>query len=347
MVMLSSNLTDSPETRQRVAAQVLRTIVDEKLQMQEAKRQNVTATDEEINKALAQIEKQNNMQPGQLDQVLKSHGIERSALVDQLTASIVWQKLVRRLVSQTNVVSDEEIDYALKRAKETANEPQSRVAEIFLAVDNPQQEEEVRRLAERLTEQMQQGARFSAVAQQFSQSATAAVGGDIGWVRPEQLSPELGKAVAQMRPGELSPPIRAGAGYYLLLVLDRRSGRSAGPEDSLVHLVQIVFPLPPQATEQMRRAAIVEAQSAKTAAKNCEELLKIGKEKGSAQLSSEGRLRVDQVTPAMRNIVLGLEVGQASPPIVQKNGVGVIMMCEKAAPPAPRPCRRVTKSPKP
>jgi peptidyl-prolyl cis-trans isomerase SurA len=331
MVMMSSNLTDSPETRQRVAAQVLRTIVDEKLQMQEAKRQNVTATDEEINKAVAQIEKQNNMQPGQLDQVLKLRGIERSALVDQLTASIVWSKLVRRLVSQTNVVSDEEIDYALKRAKETANEPQSRVAEIFLAVDNTQQDDEVRRLAERLTEQMRQGARFSAVAQQFSQSATAAVGGDIGWVRAEQLSPELGKAVAQMRPGELSPPIRAGAGYYLVLVLDRRSGRTAGPEDNLVHLVQIVFPLPPQATEAARRATIAEAQNAKTTAKNCEELLKIGKEKGSAQLSSEGRLRVDQVAPGMRSIVLGLEVGQTSPPIVQKNGVGVIMMCEKAA----------------
>jgi peptidyl-prolyl cis-trans isomerase SurA len=333
MVMLSSNLSDTPETRQRVAAQVLRTIVDEKLQMQEAKRQNITATDEEINKAVVQIEKQNNMQPGQLEQFLKARGIERSALTDQLTASIVWSKLVRRLVSQTNVVSEEEIDYALKRAKETANEPQSRVAEIFLAVDNPQQEDEVRRLAERLTEQMRQGARFSAVAQQFSQSATAAVGGDIGWVRAEQLSPELAKALAQLRPGELSPPIRAGAGYYLLLVLDRRSGRSAGPEESLLHLVQIVFPLPPQATEAMRRAAIAEAQNAKTTAKNCEDLLKIGKEKGSPQLSSEGRLRADQIAPGMRNIVLGLAPGQASQPIVQKNGVGVIMMCDKASAP--------------
>jgi peptidyl-prolyl cis-trans isomerase SurA len=332
MVMLSSNLADSPETRQRIAGQVLRTIVDEKLQTQEAKRQNVTATDEEINKAIGQIEKQNNMQPGQLDQVLRAHGIERSALIDQLTASIVWAKLVRRLVSQTNVVSDEEIDYALKRAKEAANEPQSRVAEIFLAVDNPKQEDDVRRLAERLTEQMKQGARFSAVAQQFSQSATAAVGGDIGWVRPEQLSPELGKAVAQMRPGELSPPIRTGAGYYLLLVLDRRSGRGGTAEDSLLHLVQIVFPLPPQATDQMRRAAILEAQNAKTTAKSCEEMLKIGKEKGSPQLSSEGRLRADQISPGMRNIVLGLETGQSSQPILQKNGVGVIMMCEKMAP---------------
>ena len=332
--MLSSNFPDSPETRQRIAGQVLRTIVDEKLQMQEAKRQNVTATDDEINKAISQIEKQNNMQPGQLDGVLKARGIERGALVDQLTASIVWAKLVRRLFAQTNTVSDEEIDEALKRLKETINEPQSRVAEIFLAVDNPQQDDETRRLAERLIEQMKRGARFSAVAQQFSQSATAAVGGDLGWLRPEQLSPDLGKVVGQLRPGELSPPIRTGAGYYLMLVLDRRNGRSgASAEEAVMHLVQVVFPLPPQATEAMRRAALTEAQNAKNTAKNCAEMLKIGKEKGSAQLSSEGHLRVNQVAPAVRAIVAGLEIGQPSQPIVQKNGVGVIMVCDKAAAP--------------
>ena len=333
MVMLSSNFPDSPDIQQRITAQVLRTIVDEKLQMQEAKKQNVTASEDEINKGISQIEKQNNMQSGQLDAVLKAHSIDRGALVDQITASIVWAKLVRRLVAQSNVISDEEIDDASKRIKETANEPQSRVAEIFLAVDNPQQDDEMRRLAERLTEQMKHGARFSAVAQQFSQSATAAVGGDLGWVRPEQLSPELAKAVAQMRPGELSPPIRSGAGYYLMLVLDRRNGRSAPTADeTMLHLVQIVFPLSPQASEGMRRAALVEAQNAKATAKNCEEMLKIGKEKGSAQLSSEGRLRTSQIAPAVRNIVEALDVGQASQPIVQKNGVGVIMVCEKAAP---------------
>jgi len=342
MVMLSSNLKDSAATDQRVAAQVLRTIVDEKLQMQEAKRQNITATDDEVKKAVGQIEKQNNMQPGQLDAVLTAHGIDKSALIDQLTASIVWGKLVRRLVAQNNTITDEEIDEALKRFKERANEPQSRVAEIFLAVDNPQQEDDVRRLAERLIEQMKQGARFSAVAQQFSQSATAAVGGDIGWVRPEQLSPDLAKTVAQMRPGELSPPIRTAAGYYLLLVLDRRAGRSGGggEEEPVLHLVQVVFPVPQQGGEAARRAAIAEAQNTKATAKNCEEMLKIGKEKGSPQLSSEGQLRINQVAPALRNIVLGLQVGQASQPIIQKNGVGVIMVCDKStAGPASLPSR--------
>ena len=340
MVMLSSNFPDSQETRQRIASQVLRTIVDEKLEMQEAKRQNVAATEDEIKKAISQIAKQNNLQPDQLDAVLKAHGIDRASLVDQLTASIVWAKLVRRLVSQTNVVSEEEIDDASKRIKESANEPQSRVAEIFLAVDNPQQDDEMRRLAERLIEQMKRGARFSAVAQQFSQSPTAAVGGDLGWLRAEQLSPELAKTVAQMRPGELSSPIRSGAGYYLLLVLDRRTGRSdPGADEAVLHLVQVVFPLPPQASEAMRRTALSEAASAKATAKDCAEMLKIGKEKGSPQLSSEGRLRTSQIAPAVRNIVAALEVGQASQPIVQKNGVGVIMVCDKAAPNTTLPTR--------
>jgi peptidyl-prolyl cis-trans isomerase SurA len=340
MVMLSSNFPDSPETRQRIAGQVLRTIVDEKLEMQEAKRQNIAATEEETKKAISQIEKQNNMQSGQLDEVLKSHGIDRSALIDQLTASIVWAKLVRRLIAQSNGISDEEIDDAMRRLKENANEPQSRVAEIFLAVDTPQQDEEVRRLAERLIEQMKKGARFSAVAQQFSQSATAAVGGDMGWVHPEQLNPDLAKAVAQMRPGELSPPIRTAAGYYLLLLLDRRNGRSSPSEDETVlHLVQVVFPLPAQASEAMRRAALTEAANVRTTAKSCAEMLKLGKEKGSPQLSSEGRLRIAQIAPAMRSIVAGLEVGQPSQPIVQRNGVGVIMLCDKVDPNSTLPSR--------
>jgi peptidyl-prolyl cis-trans isomerase SurA len=166
------------------------------------------------------------------------------------------------------------------------------------------------------------------------------VGGDLGWLRPEQLSPDLGKAVTGLRPGELSPPIRTGAGYYLLLVLDRRTGRSGGStEEAVLHLVQVVFPLAPQATEAMRRAALTEAQNTRNTAKNCAEMLKIGKEKGSPQLSSEGHLKLNQIAPAVRAIVTGLEVGQASQPIVQKNGVGVIMVCEKAAPDSTVPSR--------
>lgn len=328
MVLTSSNLPDTEETRQKLAGQVLRQLIDEKLQLQEAKRQNVTATEDEVNRALGQIEKQNNMKPGQLDQYLQARGIDRDALVNQLSAAIVWAKLVKRLASQTMEISDEEIDEALKQAKEHANEPQSRVAEIFLAVDNPSQEDEVKRLAERISDQMRHGARFSAVAQQFSQSATAAVGGDMGWVRPDQLPPELGKVAPQLKIGELSQPIRSGGGFYLLVVLDRRTGMTGSDQGPVYDLVQVVFPLPPQTSETTRRLAVNELQSIRNAAKDCPSLLKIGKEK-APQLSSEGRLTAAEMTPEMRGLVNRLPIGQVSPTIVQKNGVGVVMICSK------------------
>jgi hypothetical protein len=148
------------------------------------------------------------MQSGGINAFLKSRGIDRGSLISQVTASVVWAKLVRRLAAQNTEISDEEVDDALKRLKEHAGEPQSRVAEIFLAVDNPGQDAEVRSLMEKLIDQMKHGARFSAIAQQFSQSATAAVGGDIGWIRPDQLPSELARAVTPLKPGELSPPIR-------------------------------------------------------------------------------------------------------------------------------------------
>jgi peptidyl-prolyl cis-trans isomerase SurA len=329
MVMISSNLQDSEEARKKLAPQVLKSLIDEKLQLQEAKRQNISATDEEVNNALAQIEKQNNMKAGQLNEFLQARGIDRGSLVDQLTAAIVWAKLVKRQASQTTDISDEEIDEALKRAKDHASEPQSRVAEIFLAVDNPTQEDEVKHQAERLSDLMKQGARFSAIAQQYSQSATAAVGGDMGWVRPDQLPPDLGKVVTQLKVGELSQPIRSGGGFYLMVVLDRRTGTTGGEQEAVYDIVQVVFPLPPPATEATRRTAIGEAQNVRSAAKDCPSLLKIGKEK-APQLSREGKLTAANLSAEMRNLVSHLPIGQVSAPIVQKNGVGVIMVCAKS-----------------
>jgi peptidyl-prolyl cis-trans isomerase SurA len=269
------------------------------------------------------------MQPGQLTTFLKSHGIDRTSLINQVTASIVWAKLVRRKAAETTEISDDEIDNALKRLKEHAGEPQSRIAEIFLAVDNPSQDAEIRALAEKLTDQMKQGARFSAIAQQFSQSATAAVGGDMGWLRTDQLPPELAAAAKPMKPGELSPPIRTNGGYYLLLVLDRRTGETGTSQtDTIYDVVQVVIPLPPNANDVAKRTAAGEAMSIRASAKNCADFLRIGKEK-APQYANEGQIAASGVAPQMRDLLSKLSPGEATQPILQRNGIGVVMLCSK------------------
>jgi peptidyl-prolyl cis-trans isomerase SurA len=128
----------------------------------------------------------------------------------------------------------------------------------------------------------------------------------------------------------LSTPVRTNNGYYLLLVIDRRNGNtSSAPQETLYDVVQIVFPLPAQANEAAKRAAAAQAQSLR-GAKTCPDLLKAGKEK-VPQTSTEGKVGSSTLAPQLRDLITKLGIGQVSEPILQRGGVGVIMVCSKEA----------------
>ena len=102
-----------------------------------------------------------------------------------------------------------------------ADKPRFRVEEIFMPVDSPEQTDKVKKSRDELESQLRMGAPFAAVARQFSQNPTAAQGGDLGWISPGQLQPELDKVLVDMRPGSVSDPIRAAGGYYILALRER------------------------------------------------------------------------------------------------------------------------------
>ena len=339
LVLVSSQLSDTPQVRQRVGPQVLRSLIDEKLEMQEAKRYNVAVSDDEIQKAIGRLEQQNNMPKGGLQKYLEAHGIPLSSLTDQITASIAWNRLVDNRLSQNVTVSDEEINDALARIKSNIGKPESRVEEIFLAVDNPSQEEQVRQLADRLTEQIRAGANFSSVAQQFSQSPTAAVGGDLGWLQPGEPAGELGQVAERLQPGELSPPIRTSGGYYILYLRERRTVGQASAADTVVTLYRVVFPLPPNAPEAERQKALTAAQQITVSAKSCGEMAKLGQDRAPQSSGELKDLRLGNLPSEMQTVVRGLKIAEASKPLVLKDGVGVFMMCDRKEPAPPVPTR--------
>ncbi|QQP88025.1 peptidylprolyl isomerase [Skermanella sp. TT6] len=235
LALVSSGLPGTAEVRQRLTPQVLRSLVDERLQMQEASRANISVTDKEIDDAFGRVAEQNQMKRDQLEKMLSSQGVPRSALESQIRATIGWGKLVQRRLRPSIEIGEEEIDAVLRRIEANAGKPEYLAAEIFLAVDSPEREEEVRRLADRLVEQIGQGASFPAVARQFSQSAGATNGGDLGWVQQGQLPDELDSALRDLRPGQASRPIRSLTGYHILLLREQRTtGTVLPPRDQIL-----------------------------------------------------------------------------------------------------------------
>jgi peptidyl-prolyl cis-trans isomerase SurA len=316
-------------------------MIDEKLQMQEAAKLNLTVSDQEVNDALAALEQRNNMPKGGLDQFLKQANIPRATLVSQITASIAWGKVVRNQLSGEVSVSDEEINQAMATIKNDAGKPQSHVAEIFLAMDNPSQDDEIQRLADRLITQIRQGANFSSVAQQFSQSPSAAAGGDIGWLTPSQLGSPLGDAVEKMKPGEMSYPLRTPAGYYILYIIDRRTPGATNVDDTRLTVTQVLFPYPPSASPAERQRMQNEAAQASATVKSCGELAKIGNTHTPPYpVKSADAVRAGDLNPPdLRAQLLQMKVTDTTKPMPSPAGPIVIMLCARQDPEGGLPSR--------
>lgn len=339
LMLLSSQLPDDEQTRQRVTPQVLRTLIDEKLEIQEAKKFNVTASDADVNKSIERIEQQNNLPKGGLEKVLTQRGIPRSTLVDQITASLMWNKLVEGKLSSSVTVSDDEVKDTLTRIKGDVGKSQYRVAEIYLAIDNPSQEAEIKALADRLIDQMQHGANFSAVAQQFSQSPTAAVGGDLGWLTTAELPHDIAQAVQGLEVGHLSAAIRSPGGFYIVGLLDRRTYGTPGPADDLVTVARIVFPFSQTAPDADKQKAFLAAQQVSQQAKSCDDMERIGRERAPQSSGAMRDVKIGGLAKAFQELLASLPEGQASKPLNLGNGAAVVMLCSRKKPPSEIPTR--------
>lgn len=349
LMVMSAGLPDSAETRQRLMPQVLRQLVDERLQLQEAKRLGVTVPTAEIDKTIEQIAQQNRMNRQQLQKYMADNGIAISTLVEQTRATMAWQRVMQRRIRQEVVIGDDEVDSAMERVKQSIGKPEYLVAEIFLAVDNPDQEEQVRRAAERLTDEIRKGGNFAAVARQFSQATTAASSGDLGWVRPGELDPQIDAALAQIRPGQLSAPVRTASGYHILLVRSKRAiggGEEERPAPqpvvqqvqkpniakSKVHLKQIILPA---ADEGQRKAVAAQAETLRKSIKSCADFEAKAKATGVPESGDMGTLNVKDLPPGLQQLVLGIPVGQPSPVLNSPGGSILLIVCKRDMPMLP------------
>ncbi|MCW8971456.1 MAG: peptidylprolyl isomerase [Rhodospirillales bacterium] len=336
LVIFSSKLPNDIETRRRIAPQILRSLIDERIKLQEAKRMGITVDEKDIEAALADIEKRNRLPKGGLDEQLRSNGIDPDTLHQQAEATLAWVSVIRRSAARKINVSDDEVEDAFRRHEENKNKPLALLSEIFLPVDGATSENEIRQVAMRIMQQVAQGASFTALASQFSQSATAAVGGDLGWVEPGRMSREIDEAIANANPGQLVGPVRTPAGYHIIAFRDRRIPNQDGGEGGeRLTLSQFVLPLGESATEEQAAAITRQAREASQSAKSCAELEAAGKSLGSALSGSLGTINPEKLPPQIRAVVERLPENTAGEPFRSAAGITVLMVCERSTPQAP------------
>jgi peptidyl-prolyl cis-trans isomerase SurA len=331
MVVTSSKMGVTPEVLSRLTPQILHTLIDEKLKLQLAKQLDVDVTEVDVQNTFANVERQNNIPPGMLDEFLRREGIDKAELTKQIRVEVAWLKTVQRKLGTQATVSEEDITRTLREMEENTGKSESRVSEIFLSVDNPGRDEQVRQLAERLIQQLREGASFPPLARSVSQSSTANLGGDLGWVQPGQLAPEVEEILAKMQPGQLSVPIRSAGGYNIVFLHERRLNPGIGGKDETLNLAQLFFPLPPQATASQIDSEMRQASGVAARVSSCDDMERLAKDIGSRQSGRIGDVRMANLPPPVRAIVANLKEGEISAPQRFDQGITVIMVCNRKA----------------
>lgn len=331
LVILANSGRVSDEERDRLRVQVLRNLIDESLQIQEAKANDIVISRDEVNQSFARVAANFKRTTEGFTQYLREQGSSDRTMKRQIEGELAWSRLLRRKVEPFVNVSDEEVKQIADRLTASKGTSEYRVGEIYLSA-TPENAQEVFANGRRIIEQIRQGGSFQAYARQFSEASTAAVGGDLGWIRPAQLPDALAQAVQEIQIGQIAGPIEVPGGFSILYLTDSRKVLVANPRDAVLSLRQITINFPASDSDAQIKAKAEAFGKAAQAMQGCGGADEMAK-KFNADLVDNDQIRVRDLPPALQDILLGLQVGQVTPPFGSRaDGVRVLALCGRDDP---------------
>ena len=332
LVVAASQGEISAEEMQRLRMQVLRNLIDETLQIQAARAEELEVPRAEIDETYARVAAQNfGQDAAAMDAYLISIGSSPASLKRQIEGELAWNRLLSRNVAPFVNVSNEEVNELLQRLEASRGTSEYRLGEIFLSA-TPETAAAAEENARRIMEQLRQGGSFVAYARQFSEASTAAVGGDLGFVRLETLPAELAVAARELESGQLVGPIANSGGFSILYLIDKRQVLMADPRDAVLSLKQISITFPPGVSQEEAAPQLKRFAEGVQAIRGCGDADAAAAALG-AQTVDNDQIQVRQLPEQLQSILLGLQVGEATPPFGNvEDGVRVLLLCGRDDP---------------
>ena len=334
-LIVNANQAEIPEDElQRVRSQVLRNLIDETLQIQAAEAEDIVISDAEVNQTFARVAAQNNQRVEDMGTYLSEIGSSAASLKRQIKGELAWQRLLRQKVAFFVNVSAEEVNEMMARLEASKGTNEYWLWEIFLA-STPETDAAVQANAAKIVEQLRQGGSFVAYARQFSEASTAAVGGDLNWIRLPQLGdPQLETIVGQMEAGQLVGPVQIPGGYWIVFLRDKRQVLMADPRDATLSLKQIQLDFDPASSQAEKEARFEAFVAGVQSMRGCGSANDAAAALG-ATTTDNNQINARALPEQLQNILLELQVGQATPPFGSvEEGVRVLMLCGRDDPEA-------------
>lgn len=322
-MMATQGIKPTEETQKRAWLQATRALIDEKLQIQESEKYEQNISDAAVNHGVQELISRNGISVDEFARRLTAAGISISTLQDQVRSEIAWQRIIGGLYGSRIRISDAQIDETLNRVSANASKPSYRVAEIYIeASPDIGGMEGALQGANAMIAQLNQGAPFQTLAQQFSSSPSAAKGGDMGWIHEGELRDELNVAIVNLGKGEVSAPITVPGGVYVIAIMDKETSEA----ETFYTLKSLNYRYSDPADLPKARTIL---KSAITAFKSCDTIAADTSDIGGVSNNNMGELKSGDLTEDILALLSNTNVGEVSEPMETPAGLMALAVCKR------------------
>ncbi|MBO9581314.1 MAG: peptidylprolyl isomerase [Sphingobium sp.] len=326
LVILANSGKVSDEERERLRLQVLRNLIDETLQIQEARSKKIEISPDELNQHFARVAANFKYSPEGFAKYLASQGSSAASIKRQIQGELAWQRVLRREVQPYVNVSDDEVKAVIDRLKAAKGTDEYRISEIYLSAA-PDKLEQVSARAQQIMDEIKKGGSFAAFARQYSEASTAAVGGDLGWVRPALLPAELVNIVNTMQIGQIAGPVQVPGGFDIMFLQDKRQVLTADPRNALLSLKQVSIEFSPGMTDAQKQQRANELNAASKELKGCGAVNDLAARLKADVVENDG-IPARDLPPQLQTLVLALSIGESTPVFgLAQEGVRIFVLC--------------------
>lgn len=204
----------------------LESLIDMRLQLQEAAKAGVSASDEDVNRAIENIKKKYSMTDEAFKDAIGKEGFTLAEYRKKLSEQITISRIVEQEVRSKILVTEGDIDKYIAEHKEFERDVDGfNISHIFLrrAEDKKQVEEKIMEIYKKL----KAGGDFSELAKQYSEDASARSGGELGFIKKSDMSGDFLNVLSNMKIGDVSEPFWSGNGIHIIRLNDKREIKSA------------------------------------------------------------------------------------------------------------------------
>ncbi|GAB3503412.1 peptidylprolyl isomerase [Curvibacter fontanus] len=325
-----------PEARE-MARQVLDQMISERVQLQLAREQGIKVDEPSIDQAEQSVASQNQLSVAQLRQQLQREGIDLQHFRDQLRDQLLLTRLREREVEARVRVSDAEVEQYLTEQQERSADPanqQIQMAHLLVAVPEGAGEQQVAELeakAQRALQRARAGEDFATLVREFSDAADRANGGQLGLRTADRYPPLFLEATRTLAPGGVVGPVRSGAGFHVIKLLERRVSGLPPATVTQSHARHILLVPSTQLSEAQARDKLNDFRRRIVAGEaDFATLARQQSQDGSASQGGDlGWATPGMFVPEFERVMDQLAPGEISQPLISRFGVHLIQLLER------------------